>query len=295
MELMNYEDRVDYYLGENLVSGNFNIDDYNDWITIKDLDNIIIYGVPMKALLKKYGYDKRRFCYIKGDIKYVCHLLTFTKVRCRNNVDSVILRSLAFSRHWKNYYNKVADIPFGKKKDKVFWRGSTTGTISNSVNRFTLLERWFGKDPNINIGFSHICQQQDEYKKYVKGKCDIKKFLEFKYILSVAGNDKDSGLNWKLNSNSVVMMARPGVTSWLMETKLIPDYHYVLLKNDFSDLLEKFEWCRQNQGKCKEIVRNSNKYMTQFANKNREKKIEKNVIDKYFAIIKEKKEDEKKI
>ena len=30
-------------------------------------------------------------------------------------------------------------------------------------------------------------------------------------------------------------MAKPNVVSWLMEDTLIPDYHYVLLKYDFSD------------------------------------------------------------
>ena len=69
-----------------------------------------------------------------------------------------------------------------------------------------------------------------KYNKYVKGKCNISKFLQYKYILSIEGNDKDSGLNWKLNSNSLVLMAKPRVTSWLMETKLIPNYHYILPK-----------------------------------------------------------------
>ena len=35
-----------------------------------------------------------------------------------------------------------------------------------------------------------------------------KEFLKYKYILSVEGNDKDSGINWNLNSNSVVLMFR---------------------------------------------------------------------------------------
>ena len=34
-------------------------------------------------------------------------------------------------------------------------------------------------------------------------------------------------------------MPRPTITSWLMETTLIPNFHYILLKDDFSDLHSK--------------------------------------------------------
>ena len=139
----------------------------------------------------------------------------------------------------------------------------------------------------IDVAFSHICQNRGEYSEYVKGKVSINRFLKYKYILSVEGNDKDSGLNWKLNSNSVVLMAKPRVTSWLMETTLIPNYHYVLLKDDFSDLLEKVKWCENNEDKCKDIIKNAHKFMSQFKDEDREEKIEEEVINRYFKIIEE--------
>ena len=61
--------------------------------------------------------------------------------------------------------------------------------------------------------------------------------------MSIEGNDKDSGLQWKLNSNSVVFMPRPTKISWLMEDTLVPGKHYILIKDDFSDIDEKFKWC----------------------------------------------------
>ena len=109
--------------------------------------------------------------------------------------------------------------------------------------------------------------------------------MKYKYIISVEGNDKDSGLNWKLNSNSVVIMPRPRITSWLMETTLIPDVHYVLIKDDFSDLEEKLSWCENNQNKCKEIVKNANMFMSQFSNELNERQIEEEVVHKYFDIL----------
>ena len=79
-------------------------------------------------------------------------------------------------------------------------------------------------------------------------------------------------------------MAKPRVTSWLMETTLIPNKHYVLLKDDFSDLYEKLEWCNNNQDKCIEIIKNANAFMQQFANNSLEEKLEMDVLNKYFEL-----------
>jgi len=131
-----------------------------------------------------------------------------------------------------------------------------------------------------------IYLRPNKYKKYVKGESSIHDFLKYKYILSIEGNDKDSGINWKLNSNSLVLMAKPSVVSWLMEDTLIPDYHYILLKDDFSDLEEKLEWCNNNQDKCKQIINNANIYMKQFSDIKKEEEIEIDVINKYFELEK---------
>ena len=187
-------------------------------------------------------------------------------------------------------------MPFSAKKNKAFWRGTTTGQTDRIGNRFDLVEKWFGKSDLIRVGFSFIHRDnKNKYKKYVKGKCDISHFLKFKYIISVEGNDKDSGLNWKLNSNSLVLMPRPRVTSWLMETTLVPNYHYLLLKDDFSDLDQKVRWCNQHPQKCKNMVKNANTYMRQFANVAAEEALEVEVIHRYFDILKTVNNDEKSV
>jgi hypothetical protein len=209
-------------------------------------------------------------------------MVTLCKNRCDGNDSSVLLRTFNFARHWEAYYNRPRDIPYDKKIPKIFWRGTTTGDVTKPANRFLLVTRWYNKYKLIDVGFSYICQNKDRYKRYVKGACNNEHFLRYKYILSVEGNDKDSGINWKLNSNSLVLMAKPRITSWLMETTLIPNYHYVLLKDDFSDLLEKVIWCNNHPNECKQIVKNANIFMSQFANNRLEEKIEEAVINKYF-------------
>jgi hypothetical protein len=284
---MNNNERVNFYLGEKLVNGEFKQNEKK--MTIADLLNnnntSKLYDIPLKLLLIKTNNQNKCFDFAVGDIEEQKNELVLSKNRCNENKDSVILRCLNFDRHWKHYYDKPRDIPFENKKNFVFWRGTTTGQTNRDANRFILVEKWFNKNCNIDVGFSHICQNKENYQKYVKGKCDISKFLEYKYIISVEGNDKDSGLNWKLNSNSLVLMPKPRVTSWLMETTLISDYHYVLLKDDFSDLYDKFKWCVNHQNKCKEIIKNANIFMNQFSDNKKEEQLEINVINKYFEII----------
>ena len=243
------------------------------------------YALPLKNLLTIYKLKNYKFLCDFCDIFYNIDNYAFVKNRFGEHNKSIILRSLNKKRHWHNYYNRPNDIDFDKKLSKIFWRGTTTGSEKNPANRFSLVTKYFSKYDDIDVGFSFTCQGNDRYSKYTKGKDDINSFLKNKYILSLEGNDKDSGLNWKLNSNSLVFMPKPRSFSWLMEDRLIPDYHYILIKDDFSDLIEKLEWCNNNEEKCKTIIKNANVYMGQFANETTESLIEQRVIELYFQKV----------
>jgi hypothetical protein len=109
--------------------------------------------------------------------------------------------------------------------------------------------------------------------------------LGYKYILSIEGNDKDSGLNWKLNSNSLIFMAKPTIVSWLMESLLIPNFHYILVDNDFGDLAERLEWCERNPSLCQQIIKNANDFMKVFQDQNSEVWLEKHVVTAYINNV----------
>lgn len=282
---MTNEARIKFYLGHRFSQLNFT---KHEGITIHELTDHDIYDSQLKKLLIHTNHAHERFNYVFGDVEHACDEMTLCKNRCSSNENGVILRCLEFGRHWDNYYNRPRDMLFKHKKNSIFWRGTTTGNLDRKGNRFDLVTSWFNKHPNIDIGFSFICQQKDAYAPYVKGTCDINHFLNYKYILSVEGNDKDSGLQWKLNSNSLVLMPAPRVTSWLMETTLYPNYHYVLLKDDFSDLEEKLNWCNENESSCLHIIHNANHFMSQFSNNEKEQQIEIDVINSYFKILESK-------
>jgi len=296
------ENRINFYLGE--LDKNINLKDLENssgclfkFLNLKGLNEKInkmdnnnphktIYLVKLYDTLIKYNICKDfTFFVTTGDVQDVIIVPSFTKniINERKNNKGVILRCLNYSRHWNDFYNKTQDLPFEKKMNKIVWRGSTTGGENRKGNRFTLIKKWFNKHLNIDIGFTQIFpDKKNNYDFSIKPEMTITEMLNYKYIISVEGNDKDSGINWKLNSNSLILMPKPTVSSWLMETTLIPNYHYVLLDDDFTDLQEKLIWCENNQQKCKEIIKNANNYMKQFADEKYEQFLEKCVIEEYF-------------
>lgn len=283
------EFRVDYYLGK-FEKGDVERVKKLNMTSAHILENVKtvnpkIYIEPLMELLNRYGLTNKYFYFIPGDVYLKNDIYCLTKTRAYDDFKSTILRSLEFDRHWNSYYDKPGEAPFEKKSNKVFWRGTTTGFIHKAANRFICVTNWWNKHDKIDVGFSFICQNKEEYAKYVKGVQTVEEFLTHKYILSIEGNDKDSGINWKLNSNSLVFMPKPRSVSWLMEDQLIPNHHYILIKDDFSDLLERYEWCEANQEECKQIIKNANEYMRIFADDANERLIEKTVLTNYINNV----------
>lgn len=288
------EERINYYIG-NLVKKHTKINKY----VLKNLTDLLKQKEKTKkstwlnyyySLYKKISKidTTARFNYQMQDIMMYTNtqFYKFVKNRPSRSYDGVLLRCLDFNRHWEHYYNRPDDIDFYQKKNAVIWRGVTSGTPNRKANRFDLVKRWFKKNPDIDVGFNKITLNTNlNLDKYVVGYMDISSMLKYKYVISIEGNDKDSGIQWKLNSNSVVLMPRPTISSWLMETLLVPNYHYVLLKDDYSDLEEKLDWCNKNQSACLKIIKNANFFMKQFENDIIESYIEEQVITKYLNII----------
>jgi hypothetical protein len=277
------ETRKSFYLGEAFINNDFDLNCYIN--NINELNEKNRLSSELIKFLIKTGNSAKLFKFKWGDIcDESLHPICLCKNRGRSQVNGVILKVMSYHL-WEHYYNRPKDILFQDKQNKIFWRGVSTGNPTLAANRFTLVKKWFNKTENIDIGFNKICQDRYEFQKYVKSWCSRDIFLRNKYIISVEGNGQDSGLIWKLNSNSVVLMARPRATSWLMETMLVPDYHYVLLSDDYSDLEEKLNWCNDNQQKCIEIIKNANYFMKQFSNKGEEEELELDVINTYFKTL----------
>ena len=85
--------------------------------------------------------------------------------------------------------------------------------------------------------------------------------LHFRYLLAIEGNDVASGLKWMLASKSAVMMVPPRRETWALESQLQAWVHFIPLEPDFSDLLDKIEFCESQLQVCEPISRYSTDFM----------------------------------
>ena len=208
-------------------------------------------------------------------------LPAIVKVRYIDNPKGGIIGPLEYGRHWGLHELRKCKVLWKNKVSQCIWRGAPTGIQDygekpeNWQNkRMAFCYKWKDK---FDVGITCTWDRWDS--RYLKPSMTVHEMLNYKYIISIPGRDKDSGINWKLASNSVVLMAPPKIESWLMEGLLEPWVHYVPLADDYSDLDKIVDWCRNNDEKCQEIVKNANNFMKQFENIEVERKI--------FNMIKE--------
>ncbi len=79
-------------------------------------------------------------------------------------------------------------------------------------------------------------------------------------------------------------MRKPRFETWFMEGALIPDFHYVQLRDDYADLEEKIEFYNAHPEQARAIVANANRYAHQFQNHRQELLISLLVMQKYFSL-----------
>lgn len=84
----------------------------------------------------------------------------------------------------------------------------------------------------------------------------LKEQTAYKYILHIDGHVSAFRLTSELGSGSLVLKVDSPWKSWFSHL-LIPYVHYVPIKSDLSDLVDRIKWCKQNDDKCKEIVKNA--------------------------------------
>jgi len=156
----------------------------------------------------------------------------------------------------------------------MVWRGNVQ---DHQKARKLLLEKYFSH-PDFNIG--HVNDFGDNAWRVKK--MSPQEQLNYKFILSIEGNDVATNLKWIMGSHSLCFMCRPKYETWFMEGTLIPHHHYVLVKDDFSDLEEQFQYYKKHPEEAMRIIHNANTFVKQFKNKKSERKIALLVLDKYL-------------
>jgi hypothetical protein len=218
-----------------------------------------------------------KFNYLFGDVKTNQPIPTLVKSRpiSEENFNSIIL-PLNTRRHFIYHFDKIN---YEKKIDKIIWRGAAF-----KEHRIAFLKA-VQHLKFCDVGATNLSNKFS--KSLTKKRMSIEQQLQYKFILSIEGNDVASNLKWILNSNSVCFMPKPKYETWFMEGTLIENYHYVLIQDDFSDVEEKYLYYIKYPEKAKEIILNANRYCKNFFNIDNELNIARAVLIKYASLSKQ--------
>ncbi|MCF0206897.1 MAG: lipopolysaccharide biosynthesis protein [Bacteroidales bacterium] len=125
-----------------------------------------------------------------------------------------------------------------------------------------------------------------EHEAHDPNKLSLKQQLQYRYIMALEGKDVASNLKWIMSSNSLAVMPKPTYEIWFMEGRLKPNYHYVEVKPDFSDLPERIAYYEAHPDEAKQIIAHAHEYIQQFLDPKKEDLISFLVLDKYFEKTK---------
>ena len=282
--MKNVRSRVDYYnkinedfqLSENAVTNNELF--FNQMLKLKKrfVNKISVkkrttYFFDLYSVFSFFPKHKK-LDYKFGDITHTFPSPTIVKSRPIVNSKNSIIMGLNKVRH----FNFIEDpINFAEKKDMAVWRGYA----KNSDNREYFIKNYYDV-PTFDIGQHAPKVNEPWHRPYMP----ISEQLRFKFIFCIEGADTATNIKWVMSSNSVCVMPKPKYETWFMEGKLKPDFHYISIKDDFSDAEDKINFFIKHPNDVKKIIANANDFVNQFKDQRREKLISLLVLDKYFSF-----------
>jgi hypothetical protein len=223
----------------------------------------------------RYFSQDLRWILDAGDKPYVAPEPAIVKNRpiVEHNENSVIL-NLDKNRHFLFVRDNK---PWRDKNNMTIFRGDLG---PRKENRDVFMNRWYGH-PMVDAASTNRSEQHPEWQRE---KLTIGDHLDFKFIMSLEGNDVASNLKWIMSSNSIAVTPCLTQETWFMEGTLIPNYHYIEVKPDFSDLEERLTYYIEHPDEAEAIIQHAHDYISQFRDEKREKLISVLVLKKYFDI-----------
>jgi len=260
--------RLDYYCQiDNEFSLEPNIERLNE---IK-----MIHGTYSLDMMEysRFFPQEYRLAYEAGDVTHVPDTPSIVKSRPVKDNNNSVLMKLDKVRHFF-FANDV--IKFEDKDNKIVWRGA-----AHQPHRIKFLDKFYGRSDLFDVGSFN---KDNKGSLYPASFMTINEQLKSKFILSIEGNDVATNTKWIMSSNSLCFMTKPKFETWFMEGDMIPNYHYVLVEDDYSDLEDKVHFYIENPSEAKHIIRNANKYTEQFLDNKSEDWLNLKVLETYFKL-----------
>ena len=159
-------------------------------------------------------------------------------------------------------------LDWNKKVSRVVFRGSLTGCFTNSENS-RIKGHEITKDfPDMfDYGITNLNQRLKKHsedspltyynstKIKLSSKLTSAQISHYKYILVLEGHVAAFRIAYQLSMKSCLLIQGSKYKLWYSDL-LKPFEHFVTLKHDLSDLVEKTQWCMKNESTCKKIAYN---------------------------------------
>ncbi len=262
-------ERLDYY---NKITAPFELDDTARCIKDFSLKNsATMYTLDFMEYARFFPQDSR-VSTLFLDVIHVPDSPTIVKSRPVSESDNSVLFNLDKLRHFLFVDDRIS---FRDKKNTLLWRGAVY-----QPHRIDFITKFFGKTELIDAG--QYNKRSTLNPQWQVPYMTIREQLRYKFILSLEGNDVATNTKWAMSSNSLVFMTKPKYETWFMEGRLLPGHHYVLVKDDYSDLEALVEFYIDHPGEAEAIICNANQYVKQFQTQYVEDWLSLKVLQRYL-------------
>jgi glycosyltransferase involved in cell wall biosynthesis len=194
---------------------------------------------------------------------------------CSARDDVILVPDPVFvnSSGYAEFRHSRSMMPWSQRDDTVLWRGTSTGIgevttetmtadnprLRQRVRMCLILRSVTGTDVRIRkIEAGAAPMDRDRLARYdlIGGKIKQADWGRYKFALDVDGHTNAwSNLFVRLLLGCCVLkiQSEHGFRQWYYD-RLTPMRHYVPVRADMSDLIEKIDWCRSHNAECAEIA-----------------------------------------
>lgn len=168
------------------------------------------------------------------------------------------------------------DTPWEEKIEKVFWRGRDARR-----ERLDLIDISRKYPDFFNASITNFFFFKDEIEKYGPPQSHVSffNFFKYKYQLNIDGSVAAYRFPYLLAGDSVVLKQKSEYYEFFYND-LVPGEHYVPVKSDLSDLVEKIMWAKEHDEEALKIAKSAR----QFA---RDNLLPRNVLCYHVALFHE--------
>ena len=141
--------------------------------------------------------------------------------------------------------------------DKIGWYGNIYSPQSDVIEYYTrpLLKKIGDENPQL-FDIFHILPNNGIIDGNINNYLSLPDLIKYKYLIDIGGNGYSGRLKYLLFSKRPLLLVDRNYVEYF-HNDLIPYKHYIPVKMDLSDLLEKVEWMRNNYAQSLEIANNA--------------------------------------